>query len=99
MPPLDYDIRATGAEQKVAAVAPLSFRSSNVVTVLEELLEKAKAGEIKAVAVAYEYPNGLSGHQCAFGKFSNRLVMVGRLHAMTQHIVLNEVLEWSTDAP
>lgn len=79
---------------KLSAVAPLSYRDDEAIRILEEALAKAKTGEIKAVAIAYEYADGTSGHQIAFGKFASRLVMIGRLHAMAQHVVLNEVLEW-----
>ena len=80
---------------KLKAVTQLeTIRSENVVDLLEALLAKAKAGELRAVAAAYEYTDGATGHECAFGSYANRVTMVGRLHVASQHIVLNEVLEW-----
>jgi hypothetical protein len=80
-----------------APVALLTYRSDDAVRILEELLEKAKTGEVRAVAVAYEYADGATGHQAAFGKFANRTLMVGKLQVMAQHIVLNECLEWKPE--
>lgn len=79
---------------KLASVAALDFRSDNVVELLDGLLAKAKAGEIRAVAVAYEYTDGTGGWSGAFGPWSHRLAMIGRLHVLAQQITLNDVLEW-----
>lgn len=77
-----------------AAIRQLSFRNSDAVALLRRLLEQAEKGEIHSVAVAWEMPAGWAGHEAAFGKFSNRTLMVGKLHVLAQHIVLEECLEW-----
>lgn len=77
-----------------AAVSPLSFINSDVVSLLKRLLKQAEKGEIHSVAVAWEMPAGWAGHEAAFGKFSNRTLLVGKLHVLAQHIVLEECLEW-----
>ena len=80
---------------KLKAVAQLEAKpSENVIKLLEALLAKAKAGELRAIAAAYEYVDGATGHECAFGAYSNRVTMVGRLQVAAQHIILNEVLEY-----
>jgi hypothetical protein len=83
---------------RLAEVTPLaSVASENVVKTLEGLLEKAKAGELRAVGVAFEYSDGTGGWSSAFGSWSNRMSMIGRLSVLAQHITLNEVLEWKPD--
>ncbi len=62
---------------------------------LERLLEQARAGEILSLACAYEMPAGLSGHEAAFGPWANRPLLVGKLHVLATHVVMNECLEWS----
>jgi len=80
---------------KLAAVKDIDYHTANVVGELEDLLRRAKAGEIKSVAMVYEYLDGRMGHTAAFGDFSDRNATVGRLHVLAQHITLNELLEWS----
>lgn len=79
---------------KLSAVAPLDFTSASVVEQLEDMLAKAKAGQIRAVAAVYEYTDGTGGWAAAFGSWSHRVAMIGRLHVLAQQIVLNEVLEF-----
>lgn len=76
----------TAAKSAIREVAPLKFSSEAVVKELEELLEKAKTGEIRAIAAVYEYRDGTGGWTSAFGSWVHRVAMVGRLHVLAQHI-------------
>jgi hypothetical protein len=82
------------AAPKLTDVSQVPATSASVVELLERLLEKAKAGEIRAVAAAWEYPNGGMGHEAAFSEWANRFTMIGKLQVMATHITLNECLEW-----
>lgn len=75
-------------------VSQIPATSASVVELLERLLAKAKAGEIRVVAAAWEYPNGGMGHEAAFSEWASRTNMIGKLHVMATHITLNECLEW-----
>lgn len=96
MPTLEYDIPVVGeaAVRKLIDVSQVPKPSTSVVELLERLLEKARAGEIRAVAAAWEYPNGAMGHEAAFSEWANRYTMIGKLQVMATHITLNECLEW-----
>lgn len=77
-----------------AAVADLSYRNPDVVELLQRLLVKAESGEIRSLAAVWEESAGWAHHEAAFGKWSNRTLVVGRLHVLAQHVILNECLEW-----
>ncbi len=79
---------------KLAAVTQARPPVADVIETLEGLLEQARAGEIIALAVAYEMPAGYSGHKAVFGPWSGRPLLVGKLAVLQQHIVLTECLEW-----
>jgi hypothetical protein len=83
---------------KLAEVTQVRSPVPEVIEALGALLEQARAGEIIAVAVAYEMPAGYSGHKAALGPWSNRPLLVGKLAVLQQHIVLTECLEWKPDA-
>ncbi len=82
------------AAPKLAEVAQVRPPEPKVIAELEQLLARARAGEIIAIGVAYEMPAGYSGHVAAFGAFANRPLMVGKLQVLATHIVMNECLEW-----
>ncbi len=71
---------------KLKEATPLDFKSESVVKELEELLEKAKRGEIRAVAAVFEYRDGTGGWTSAFGSWVHKMAMVGRLHVLAQAI-------------
>lgn len=79
---------------KLAEVKKLDFSSVSVVELLEDMLAKAKAGEVRAVALVFECPNGTGGWRAAMGPFTSPIYMTGRLHALATQITLNEVLEY-----
>jgi hypothetical protein len=86
------------AAPKLAEVTQVRPPVPDVIEALESLLEQARAGEVIAVAIAYEMPAGYSGHKAAFGPWANRPLIVGKLAILQQHIVLNECLEWKPDS-
>lgn len=86
------------AEPKLAEVPQLKAPETNVIETLEKLLERARSGELVAVAVAYEMRGGYSGHEASFGAWANRPLMVGKLHVLATHIVMNDCLEWKPNA-
>jgi len=83
---------------KLAEVKKLDFSSASVVDVLEAMLAQAKAGELRAVALVFECPNGTGDWRAAMGPFTSPIYMVGRLHALATQITLNEVLEYEPGA-
>lgn len=85
------------ADPVLAQVTPLDFATGGVIEMLEEMLAKAKAGQIRAVAMAYEYSDGDVGHSAQFGHFANRSAVVGRLHVCAQHIIMSDILEWQSN--
>lgn len=80
-------------ERKLAACPTISFAEPSVVEMLEKLLERARAGEIRAIGAAYELTEGYTEHGASFGRYSSRNAVVGRLYVLARHIVLNEILE------
>lgn len=83
---------------KLAEVKQLDFKSASTIEVLEDLLAMAKAGEIRAVGVAFERVDGTGGWRAAMGSFSSPIYMVGRLHALATQITLNDIIEYKPDA-
>ncbi len=79
---------------RLAEVAQVGGPEQKVIETLEDLLARAKSGEIISVAAAYELRGGYSGHVATFGAWANRPLLVGKLHVMATHIVLNGCLEW-----
>lgn len=82
------------APPKLAEVPSVGGPEQNVIDTLENLLKRARAGEIIAVAAAYELRGGYSDHIATFGSWGNRPLLVGRLQLLATHIILNECLEW-----
>lgn len=76
---------------KLSQVATLDFRSESTIKELEELLEKAKRGEVRAVAAAYEYTDGTGGWSACFGSWTHRVAMIGRLTVLAMHITKHEI--------
>ena len=79
---------------KLTSVAQVGGPQQNVIEALEDILARAKAGEVISVGIAYEMRGGYSGHTAAFGNWANRPLLVGKLAVLQQCIVLNECLEW-----
>lgn len=85
------------AEPKLAEVKQLDFKSQGCIEVLEEMLEKAKRGEIRAVALVFEETDGRGGWRAGLGTWSRSVALIGRLYVLAQQLTLNEVLEWKPD--
>lgn len=80
--------------RKLTPVKEIGGPQANVIDLLRDLLKQAEAGDIVAVACAYELRGGYSGHAAAFGEWGNRPLVVGKLQVLATQIVLNECLEW-----
>ena len=68
-----------------------------MIALVKRLLEQAEQGQLRAVAIAGEDSASYPHHEAAFGKLTNRTMMVGSLHVLANHIVLNECLEWKPE--
>lgn len=61
--------------------------NTNVVSMLEELLTRARAGEVLSLAMAFEAPDGGTGHAIAIETGSDVHRLLGGL-ARCQHAIL-----------
>lgn len=83
---------------KLAEVKKIDFTSASTIELLEELLAQAKAGDIRAVGIVFERPDGTGGWRAAMGPFSSPIYMVGRLHALATQITMNDIIVYVPDA-
>jgi hypothetical protein len=60
--------------------------SEYVIEAAETALARAKSGEIKSIAVAFEYRNGEAGYHVAHGKNSTPGRLLGEV-ALMQHAI------------
>jgi hypothetical protein len=79
---------------KLAPVVTLHHADEAVVRFLEDLLEKARSGEIRSVAAAWEHKDGDTNDGACFGNMTGRYNIIGRLQVLATQIALNDCLQW-----
>ena len=77
--------------KKMAEVKPLTAPVSTVIEVLEELLERAKAGDLKSIAVCYTTKAGNVGNTWATGPYTS--IYLGCAVAMLSHDYIQAMSE------